>query len=163
MERLSLRKALIDMISHGHRDRAIEYLSDPTSIGDYPFVAAFQALGYRSTDDTTRQRVLSTAIEAMRRQMRDRTASTDQSQFHEFVRLFDAHWRVLPTEDARAFVRDTPTPAGPTSRDDRERELRPLVDRLLADASAIGIPFPEILDYMQSLAARATKSNKEKL
>src|SRR3954469_12408670 len=61
------------------------------------------------------------------------------------------------------FVRDTPTPAGPTTRRDRERELRPLVDRLLADASAIGIPFPEILDYMQSLAARATNANKEKL
>src|SRR6187551_4122523 len=34
------------------------------------------------------------------------------------------------------FVRKTPTP-GPAARRDRERELRPLVDRLLADALAI--------------------------
>ena len=55
------------------------------------------------------------------------------------------------------FVRDTPTPAGPTTRRDRERELRPLVDRLLADASAFGITLPEIIQYIESLAARQTK------
>src|ERR1051325_4787727 len=42
-------------------------------------------------------------------------------------------------------VRDNPTPAPTTTRRDRERELRPLVDRLLADASAIGIPFHEVI------------------
>lgn len=55
------------------------------------------------------------------------------------------------------FVRDTPTLAGPTTRRDRERELRPLVDRLLADASAIGISLPEIVQYLETLAARSTK------
>jgi GntR family transcriptional regulator len=60
------------------------------------------------------------------------------------------------------FVRDTPTPAGPTARRDRERELRPLVERLLADASAIGITFPEILQYLESLTGRATNATKEK-
>ena len=55
------------------------------------------------------------------------------------------------------FVRDTPTPAGPTTRRDRDRELRPLVDRLLADASAIGYSLPEILDYLETLVARAAK------
>ena len=55
------------------------------------------------------------------------------------------------------FVRDTPTPAGPTTRRDRERELRPLVDRLLADASAIGYSLPEILAYLEGLVARAAK------
>ena len=59
------------------------------------------------------------------------------------------------------FVRDTPTPAGPTTRRDRERELRSLVERLLADASAIGISATEILQYLESLVARATTS-KEK-
>jgi GntR family transcriptional regulator len=54
-------------------------------------------------------------------------------------------------------VRDTPTPAAMTTRRDRERELRPLVDRLLADASAFGITFPEIVQYIESLAARQTK------
>ena len=55
------------------------------------------------------------------------------------------------------FVRDTPTPAGPTTRRDRDRELRPLVDRLLADASAIGYSLPEILAYLEGLVARAAK------
>src|SRR6476620_1731913 len=41
------------------------------------------------------------------------------------------------------FVRENPTSTAPTTRRDRERELRPLVDRLLADASAIGISLQE--------------------
>ena len=55
------------------------------------------------------------------------------------------------------FVRDTPTHVALTTRRDRERELRPLVDRLLADASAVGITLPEIVQYIESLAARQTK------
>ena len=55
------------------------------------------------------------------------------------------------------FVRDTPTHAPLTTRRDRERELRPLVDRLLADASASGITLTEIVQYIDSLAARQTK------
>jgi GntR family transcriptional regulator len=55
------------------------------------------------------------------------------------------------------FVRDAPTHAVLTTRRDRERELRPLVDRLLADASAFGITLPEIVQYLESLAARQTK------
>src|SRR5215467_10455844 len=41
-----------------------------------------------------------------------------------------------------------PSPAHPmaaSARRERERQLRPLVDRLLADASAIGVSLPEIL------------------
>jgi GntR family transcriptional regulator len=60
------------------------------------------------------------------------------------------------------FVRDTPSPVGPTTRRDRERELRPLVERLLADASAIGISLPEILQYLESLVARPANATKEK-
>src|SRR5947208_2493273 len=55
------------------------------------------------------------------------------------------------------FVRDTPTHASLTTRRDRERELRPLVDRLLADASAFGITLTEIVQYIETLAARHTK------
>jgi GntR family transcriptional regulator len=55
------------------------------------------------------------------------------------------------------FVRDTPTPAALTTRRDRDRELRPLVDRLLADASTFGITLPEIAQYIEALAARQTK------
>jgi GntR family transcriptional regulator len=52
------------------------------------------------------------------------------------------------------FVRENATSTAPTTRRDRERELRPLVDRLLADASAIGIPFHEVLQYMKALETR---------
>lgn len=55
------------------------------------------------------------------------------------------------------FVRDIPTPAGATTRRDRERDLRPLVDRLLADASATGISFQEVMQYLKALEARSTK------
>jgi GntR family transcriptional regulator len=55
------------------------------------------------------------------------------------------------------FVRDAPAAAPRTTRRDRERELRPLVDRLLADASASGITLTEIVQYIDSLAARQTK------
>ena len=52
------------------------------------------------------------------------------------------------------FVRENPMSIAPTTRRDRERELRPLVDRLLADASAIGIPFHEVMQYLKSLDTR---------
>jgi GntR family transcriptional regulator len=55
------------------------------------------------------------------------------------------------------FVRDNPTPPALSTRRDRERELRPLVDRLLADASAIGIPLHEIVQYLKTLEARHIK------
>lgn len=57
------------------------------------------------------------------------------------------------------FVHDLSTTRSSTRRRDRERELRPLVDRLLADASAIGISLQEILLYLKNLE---TKNAKEK-
>ena len=56
-----------------------------------------------------------------------------------------------------------PTPTHPkaaTARRERERQLRPLVDRLLADASAIGISLPEIVEYFQGLETSRTTKEK---
>jgi GntR family transcriptional regulator len=56
-----------------------------------------------------------------------------------------------------------PTPTHPkaaTARRERERQLRPLVDRLLADASAIGISLPEIVEYLQGLETSRTTKEK---
>ena len=57
-----------------------------------------------------------------------------------------------------------PSPPSPTHpkaaavRRERERQLRPLVDRLLADASAIGVSLPEIVEYLAGLeSSRPTK------
>jgi len=55
------------------------------------------------------------------------------------------------------FVRDNPTPAALATRRDRTRELRPLVDRLLADASAIGISLHEVVQYLKALEPKPTK------
>ena len=55
------------------------------------------------------------------------------------------------------FVRDHPTQPSLATRRDRERELRPLVDRLLADASAVGISLHEIVAYLKTIEARQTK------
>ena len=55
------------------------------------------------------------------------------------------------------FVRENPTQTVSATRRDRERELRPLVDRLLADASAIGISLPEIVAFIKALEAKNAK------
>src|SRR5439155_4135831 len=57
------------------------------------------------------------------------------------------------------FVRSipTPSPTSATTRRDRERELRPLVDRLLADASALGISLADVIQYLKSLETRRAK------
>jgi GntR family transcriptional regulator len=52
-------------------------------------------------------------------------------------------------------------PKAATARRERERQLRPLVDRLLADASAIGISLPEIRQYLEGL--ETSRTTKEKL
>lgn len=54
------------------------------------------------------------------------------------------------------FVRATPTTA-PTTRRDRERDLRPFVDRLLADASALGYSLSDVLQYLKALESRNAK------
>ena len=55
------------------------------------------------------------------------------------------------------FVRDQPAQPALATRRDRERELRPLVDRLLADASAVGISLHEIVRYLETIEAKQTK------
>ena len=57
------------------------------------------------------------------------------------------------------FVREQPAHSSPGPRKSRERELRPLVDRLLADASAVGITLTDIVQYLQSLEARHSKES----
>ncbi|HVX42168.1 MAG TPA: GntR family transcriptional regulator [Gemmatimonadaceae bacterium] len=55
------------------------------------------------------------------------------------------------------FVRDVPIPTPAASKRDRERDLRPLVDRLLADASALGLTLHDVVQYLKTLETRAGK------
>jgi len=57
------------------------------------------------------------------------------------------------------FVRAVPTPPAGSTRRDRERELKPLVERLLADASAIGISLHDVVQYVKTLESRNTKES----
>jgi GntR family transcriptional regulator len=57
------------------------------------------------------------------------------------------------------FVREAPAGATAHTKRDRERELRPLVERLLADAAAVGISLSDVVRYLESLESRHTKEN----
>src|ERR1041385_3355334 len=54
-------------------------------------------------------------------------------------------------------VRERPTTSSGTTRRDRDRELRPLIDRLLADAQTLGISLHEVVQYLENLEARGAK------
>jgi len=60
---------------------------------------------------------------------------------------------VVTKRGAGTFVREAP-PAPPQLERDKERELRPLVDRLLADASILGYTMSEVVHYMRALEVR---------
>src|SRR5438552_3618944 len=101
-----MSKALFDMIGHGHVAEAVEYLSNPPSIEDYPFDTARQAIG-QSKDDGTRLRILRRAIEAMRRQSASGQGAPSFLGPARFSRMFTHHlWRLLPADEATDVVRD---------------------------------------------------------
>ena len=54
------------------------------------------------------------------------------------------------------FVREEPAAQSVAPERDRDRELRPLVERLLIDAAAIGISLADVLRYLESLESRQT-------
>ena len=102
----TMSKALFDMISHGHLAEAVQYLSDPVSVEDYPFDAAVQAIG-SSKDDETRLRILRSAIGAMRRQIASGQGTTlFQRGPGRFSRMVTRWLRLLPATEATEVVRD---------------------------------------------------------
>jgi GntR family transcriptional regulator len=53
------------------------------------------------------------------------------------------------------FVSNQPLdqPSPPANRRDRERELRQIVERLLADASVLGLTLPDVIHHLKALEA----------
>jgi uncharacterized protein (TIGR03435 family) len=100
-----MSRALFGMISHGHVAEAVQYLSDPVPVEDYPFDAALQAIG-SSKDDETGLRVLRSAIGAMRRQIASGPGTTLFHGPDQFSRVFTRRWRLLPADEATEVVRD---------------------------------------------------------
>jgi uncharacterized protein (TIGR03435 family) len=100
-----MSKALFDMMSHGHADAAVKYLTSGSADEDYPFDAALQAMGH-SKDDATRLQILRSAIRAVRRQAESGSRDGRRSGPSRFPFLFTRWWRLLPADEAGAVVRD---------------------------------------------------------
>jgi GntR family transcriptional regulator len=54
------------------------------------------------------------------------------------------------------FVSETRRAPTSSARRRRDHELRPIVDRLLADALSLGVPFQDILNYLHAIDARGS-------
>jgi hypothetical protein len=57
------------------------------------------------------------------------------------------------------FVREASATQGTPARRDLDRDLRPLVDRLLAEAAVIGISLADVIRYLERLGSRPTSEN----
>jgi uncharacterized protein (TIGR03435 family) len=97
-------QTLLNMIEHGHRAEAIAYLVAPDPALPYPMSAAMSALH----DEASRTAVLRAAVEARRREHASGAARRQGGIFgdHMFCHMFSGFWRSLPTNEARAAVRD---------------------------------------------------------
>jgi uncharacterized protein (TIGR03435 family) len=100
-----MSKALFDMISHGHADAAVKYLTSLSADEDYPFDAALQAIGH-SKNDATRLHILRSAIRAVRGQANSGRRSGRVGPRGGFSFLFTRWWRLLPADEAGPIVRD---------------------------------------------------------
>ena len=96
---------LFDMMSHGHVDAAVSYLTSASADDEYPFEAALQAIG-RSKNDATRLEILRSAIRAALGQAASGRRSRRVGRGSQFSFLFTRHWRLLPTDEAGSIVRD---------------------------------------------------------
>jgi DNA-binding transcriptional regulator YhcF (GntR family) len=61
---------------------------------------------------------------------------------------------LIARRGAGTFVSDAPAATPSPAPRARERDLRPIVDRLLADALSLGVPFHEVLNYLHAIDAR---------
>lgn len=54
------------------------------------------------------------------------------------------------------FVREPSAAQSLAPKRDLQRDLRPMVERLLADASAVGLSLADVIRYLESLESRRT-------
>jgi hypothetical protein len=91
-------KFLGDMVRHGHVAAAVDYLTQWSEEGEFPYHAAFETISC-TKDNGTRADILRSGLRACRR---------DDSTWHSFdslLQLFRFHWRLLPEDEARDAVR----------------------------------------------------------
>ena len=87
------------MVRHGHAAAAIEYLTEWSEEGEFPYHAAQETLSYAKDDDTRRD-ILRSAMRAWHRR-----ADSGWHSFQSFLPLFRRQWRLLPEEEARDEIR----------------------------------------------------------
>jgi hypothetical protein len=92
-------KFLLDMVRHGHVAAAVDYLTEWSEDGEFPYHAAFETISYTKDNDTRRD-ILRSGLRAWRRR-----ADSTWHSFDSLLQLFPFHWRLLPEDEARDAVR----------------------------------------------------------
>jgi hypothetical protein len=92
-------KFLFDMVRHGHAAAAVEYLTQWSEDGEFPYGAASETIRYAKDDDTSRD-ILRSGLRAWHRR-----ADSPWHSLQSLLPLFRFHWRVLPDDEARDAVR----------------------------------------------------------
>jgi hypothetical protein len=95
---IGINRVILEFMSHGYMKEAVEYLSEPRPDWDYPYTAAFDAIGRSAHDPVAQLRILRGAITAILSAER-RFADMD------FLQLFKWHWKILPEAELAAVVR----------------------------------------------------------
>jgi hypothetical protein len=91
-------KFLVDMVRHGHVAAAVDYLTQWSEDGEFPYHAAFETISC-TKDNGTRGDILRSGLRACRR------ADGTWHSFDSVLQLFRLHWRSLPENEARDAVR----------------------------------------------------------
>ena len=94
---------IFTMLDHGHIGEAVEILETLPSASGYPFMAAGQAMAYSRNNADQQIRILRGAMRAIRELWK---LEHQEHQFSEFRTLFARHWRILPADEATAFLRE---------------------------------------------------------
>ena len=93
-------KFLFDMVRHGHAAAAVEYLTQWSEDGEFPYSAASEAMR-SANDDDTRRDILRSGLRAWR----DRRTGSAWHSLHSLLQLLRPHWRLLPDDEARDAIR----------------------------------------------------------
>ena len=92
-------KFLLDMVRHGHAAAAVDYLTQWSEDGEFPYHAAFETISCTKDNDTRRD-ILRSGLRAWHRR-----ADSTWHSLHSLLELLRFHWRSLPEDEARDVVR----------------------------------------------------------
>jgi hypothetical protein len=91
-------KFLFDMARHGHVTASVEYLTQWSEEGEFPYDAARETMSC-ARDDAARRDILRSGLRAWHRRARGSWHS-----LQSLLQVFRFHWRLLPADEARHEV-----------------------------------------------------------